>query len=570
MRGKLIAMICALLLGGCALMDTGEIDYRRAEPVRSDFAARIALGQQDLCQGTAPSTAYIPKRKAPNRYRPTNPQNCIPLFPARLIRKNASIGDPIVKNDVYSIRVEHAFIADLIEDKASLRRMMNGRDAKRKVGEVVVLAHAFEFAPDAEAGNTADFRFANLSSLNGVKVVYFSPDVEAGQSLNFSNIVLQAGRKYEGRPIGIQIVVLELDRMSGQMQGLMKRLAELGQESGALPGGPVAGALLELGTSLMGSDNDDVMFDYRFVLDPSSGTNVVNSPPFEAGRYVLRRTHERREMQIWDDLVLDHNTGQLMHWSANARRERAYLPFERDTYFTINIVKHPPGSEFYYGPQTFGQLGEELEAAANERDAPLAAVTERATAALVTSRKAKWNGDLAAAWRGSGARYLAYAATYVDPGVTGDDTKCKANGNGAQRRAMLLFEANAAAADFQSLYAKALAAEVKPGEPILDTDDQRRILAGLASFFLPAPSGAELEEAHLTDPSAFKSKFVDSGAAALQSAARQAAERNWAPKTCKELIASLLADPVAPAQPSEPEEHEDEGATPSEDEPGPR
>ena len=551
MRLFLISMLIACGLSGCALMDTGEIDYRRAEPVRADFDARIAQGQDFLCENTKPLDGMPPQRVKTKR-RPPNSTNCKVLFPARLIRKNATIGDPIIKNDVYSIRLEHGFIADLIEDKFSFRRLMNSRNAFRKVGEVAVLAHAFEFAPTANTAATSTFRFANLSSLHEVKVVYFSPDVEARQTLNFNNIILQEGRKYEGRPIGIQIVVLELDRMSGQMKNLLKTLAGLGQESGALPSGPVAAALLDLGTSLISQENDDVMFDYRFVLDPSAPGQRVASAPFEAGRYVLRRTHNRRDMQLWDALVLDHNTGQLMRWSAGGKDARGkaapdtrhYAPFEEDTYFTVNIARHPAGSEFFYAPQTFKQLGDELAAEADRRDASLEVVTKRAAAALVATRKATWAGDVSTAWQGAASKYAAYAGKFVKTGEREDGTQCKPTGSGSHAAGAALFEARSATADFRDLYLKAKEAKDDKDLTLLSDEDKRRIIATLATFFVPTPDGSKLMEADLTDPATFEAKFIAPGPVPLQEAAREAAERNWALKSCKELIALGLAQSV--------------------------
>jgi hypothetical protein len=546
-------------------MDTGEIDYRRADPVPSDFDARIKVAQDNLCDGTVARNG-VPPEIVNTKERPPNAVSCQVLFPARLVRKNATVGEPIVKNDIYSIRLEHGFIADLIEDKMSFRRMMNGRNAFRKVGEVAVLAHAFEFASSSDAAAGAAARFANLSSLHEVKVVYFSPDVEARQTLNFNNIVLQEGRKYDGRPVGIQVVVLELDRMSGPMKSLLKTLAALGQDSGSLPSGPVAAALLDLGTSLISQENDDVMFDYRFVLDPSAPGNRVASAPFEAGRYVLRRTHERRQMQHWDGLVLDHNTGQLMQWSAggqehaeqktrgrkaaaqNSTSPRKYIPFEQDTYFTVNIVKHAPGSEFFYAPQTFKQLGDELAEEADRRDASLETITTRAREALLATRKARWADDLGGTWRGAAARYFGYAGKWVKPGVRPDGTRCKASNSGAHAAAMALFEANSAVADFLSLYTAAGKDKDHEKAAVLSLEDKRRMLSSLASFFLPAPDGSKLVEQDLIDPSAFETKFVVPGPVPLQQAAKEAAERNWATKSCEELKALGLAE----ADPPEP------------------
>lgn len=559
-------------------MDTGEVEYRRAEPPTVEFGSRI-----DAARGWAPGSecrevnpTQAPRQRGEPRdlgggYRRWA---CIPLFPGRLIRRNASIGEPIEPNQFYSVRIDHAVIAELIETPISFRRLLSGRDPTRRVGEIAILANTFEYSSADVAAGAPTNDFFNLSNLSGVKVVYYNPDVEQGQALNLSNIPLTEGRRYSGRPVGIQIVVLELDRMSGPMQNLMRTLAALGQQSSALPGGPAAQALLDLGTSLISQENDDVMFEYRFVLDRSDSTDHVSSAPFEAGRYVVRRTHERRRMPRWDDLMLDHNTGQLMRRQGDAQprselqaNNALYLPFEEDTYFTLNVLRHEEDGAFAYRPQTLADLNKEIESAAEARDAPLNAVTDRLRGVVVAGRNRQLAQELIDAWRVAATRYRNYARHYADPAIfAAPGATCAASPHTDPDRERIreeaLFEARTAASQFISLYDQAMARQAtedraassngnngQTASPELFTDEvQRAVLASLGAFFAPFPSGVAVTPAFLTNPPEFRSAFLGAKASDFLTAAEKAAQLIWSPRTCDRLKAARLAVDAPPAQ----------------------
>lgn len=584
MKSTAPVLLAALLLGACALMDTGEVEYRRADPPPAEFGQRITGSLGDFCAlHGGREEARDPIRRGVTDLGATYDRRaCIPLFPARLIRRNASIAAPIQPNETYSIRLEHGLIAHLIEDAFSFRRLLNGRRVDRKVGEVAVLAHAFEFPATAPAENPASARFANLTSLEGVKVVYFDPDVEEGQALNFSNIPLQESRKYGGRPIAIQIIVLELDRMSGPMKSLMQTLASLGRQSGAIPGGAASEALLDLGTSLVSQDNDDVIFAYQFVLDRAApNEHSTGAPPFEEGRYVLRRTHERRRMAQWDDLILDHNTGQLMrranpadgtNWE-NAR----YIPFEEDTYFTINIIRQEDSSQFAYDPQSLEELNTDIQEALNSRDEQVGVVAQRLAGRLVEARNRRWAEELSSKWQTAAVRYRHYARHFADPAVTAGRCLPRQNPDVTRRRQEALFDARMGATEFLIHYSRAVAAAQPSGNtnsnqtttgtspasvsPLSD-DDQRPILAQMAPFFLPFAEGeAELQASHLANPPSFRSTFLDHPEK-FHTAAQRAAERNWSPRTCEELVSARLAD-VLQTAPAEAAPAPGSGASPS-------
>lgn len=564
MRVRGLVAACLLSLGGCALMDTGEIEYRRAEraPVDTQAAMNRARQWPEGTQCRARRAQPEPPDDSARTREPQDPSSlysrwaCYPLFPARLVRRNAGIGDPIRTGEYYSIRIEHAVIANLIEDAFSFRRLMNERDPFRRVGEVAILAHTFEFSATApaEGADTSSTRFQNLSALDGVKVVYFNPDVEEGQALNFSNIPLREASKYEGRPVGIQIIVIELDRMSAPMRSLMRTLATLGQESAAVPSGPAAAALLELGSSLISQNNDDVMFEYRFVLDPFQPSAPLQTSPFEAGRYVLRRINERRRMQRWDDLILDHNTGQLMQSSGRPRQGELpqYVPFERDTYFTLNVVREP--GAFYYGGQTFAQLGEELEAAATARDQPFAQLETRILSSLAATRNRELVRELNDAWEAAAARYRLYASTYVDATIGGPTGQCPVPDSIARDRTRdgALVLARALSRQFLLNYQAAI--DQQEGNAGVFTDEvQRSLLTMLADFFGPFAPDDPLNQSHLVDPATFRATFIGAdlaNAGKFHDAAVHAARMKWAARNCDALRAAGLAPPAPASAPA--------------------
>ena len=538
------------LISGCASIDTGEIDYRRAENPGA-FNTAIADYPTNGCRPKAKDAAG-------------NLDQCGPLFPARLFRKYATVGDPIPRNGVYSIRLEQGLINFMTEAKFSTRRLAGLKNPFRKVGEIVVLAQTFEFAASAEAATTQKARFVDLTTLNDVKVIYYSPDVEEGQTLNFSNIPLQPPTVYGGNPVGIQIVVLELDRMSTPLKSLMKELAGLGAASGVLPAGPASKILLDLGTSMLTQDNDDVIFDYRFVLDPVDGSSSVGSAPFESGRYVMRRADNRRGDAIWRNLLLDHNTGRLMVRADAGQRQEVsdageesgevdstipYVEFHGDTWFTINVIKHPAGTTAsFYDFKTLEQLGTEIQTAADRRDQPFATVAGNIRTMAETLRSGTWRKDVGEAAEAAVSSYRIYGRQ-ISSKATPDAT-CTVSADAAAKESKAQFEAASSIAAFIDVYKRALAdvdTTKAPVAPVFSESDQRSALSIFGAYFAPFSHAGTLTQAHLLAPDTFKTAFVDPGSAPLIAAMDTLAQDQLAVTDCTGLVANGLATSTQPA-----------------------
>jgi hypothetical protein len=320
--------------------------------------------------------------------------DCDFMLPSMLSDKNYSDGrSAIAVGDIYSIRLDHGLIAQLHEMPNPI-----SRPGSLANGEVVILVNAFEFSDTVEGAAT--HRFSDMMddvrlgtpSLAEARVVYYSPDVEEKQDLNFSNIPISGPIMYNGRPIGIQIIVLELDRVSESTKSLLKSLADLGKTYVAPS--MVNSVLVSLGKSLIDGNNDDVVFEYRMVLDNSANLADQITPTFTSGRYVFRRVQKRTNPAIWNNLRVDENTGALMVWQQDSttvtstgdkgqqKRETKYTggvkraPYTQETYFTINVLNHgKDGIVAHYANEKWEDVSKKIDDALNSPNLPAAAVT---------------------------------------------------------------------------------------------------------------------------------------------------------------------------------------------------
>ncbi len=285
------------VLAGCSHVDTGQVDYRIAEPPAK---------QRLSCRG----------------------ENCDPQSPAPLIRRYlpSEVADvqPIANQEYYSISLEQAAMGHRLLEGSFFGREL-GSSVFGDTAEIAVLAKVFEFGASADGapsfidnvagevgrGQSADAQTNDAEDpLSGLRLIYYSGDVEPRQMLNFSNIPLYTVTEYSGRSVGIQIVVVEVDGDNGATAALFTRLAEFGQQISPASAS-VLPLLSQLGQSFAsGASGDDVLLDYRFVLSSSSATEN-GAPQLTPGRYVIRRQQERQVPMQWGNMCVDHNTGRL-------------------------------------------------------------------------------------------------------------------------------------------------------------------------------------------------------------------------------------------------------------------
>lgn len=540
---KSLSILALMALNACASLETGYIDYRRAEdPV--DVAKRVAEYPRDCMPKTIGGAGN---------------NHCKPLLGVKLFRKNVSRKPGIRPDEVYSIRLDYGYMKYVSELPFTPGKLMAGKNPFRSQAEIVVLARAFEFQPKDAAAITADteekpadasaqenaFVDLDAQSLNSARVIYYSPDVENGQGLNFSNIPITGPTTYGGRPVGIQIIVLELDRVSEEMKGLLSSLASLGQTSGALPTGGAANILLNLGKSLLESNQDDVVFEYRFVLDPSSAQISYNSAPFEEGRYVLRRLHKRNVDHIWRNLELDHNSGQLFVTQFDQAGSATGLrPFSDDTYFTVNIVNHGAGAqEAAYVNRRLSDLRVAIESSASADNKTLTAIDTVLQASTKELRGDILVRDLTRDWEDVVGRARTYANNIATAGLPGTCTLIAKAGDKNKAQ----FELLKAVVEFSTSWNDALQKGTS-GNALFEASEQRKIAGYVGGFFMSIDTGGAALGAKAVTADMFldtmKFQTLMTRAAPDDLAETTAAYAGLlAAKNCDELIALGLAKP---------------------------
>lgn len=362
-----------LLLAACQHIDTGQADYRIAEmPKPGEWQSRVTT-----CAASAPAS-------------------CTPLDPARLDRKYVHTGEGFTLNEGYSIELEQGVIGTQL-----LETVIFGQEFG-KAAQFAILANAFEFA--GTEADQATRRFLEATEYQGtadkpddveLKLVYYGDDVRRMQPFNFSHIPVLARSKYSGRSIGIQIVILELDAQSGPVKSLLETLAKFGEQ--AVPGpSAVKGMLFDLGQSLLnGGSKDDRLLDYRFVLSAAEIGQAKLGPTFAPGRYVIRRARNRGNPMEWNNLILDHNSGRLYRIDKNEARTEV----RDEMYLVLNIKRYSEATdpEFYSGPD-FSAFRQTVQAAADERDKPISAITKQLAKLVGAQRSAQLRSQVASGW----------------------------------------------------------------------------------------------------------------------------------------------------------------------------
>jgi hypothetical protein len=363
--------LCAL--AGCAVSNEGAVDYRKAEILRPALGAapiRIA----DVAPGAEPGGAVL-QAQAPKA-------SAGPTAPARLYRQALRGDDPdalIETNDSISIHLRTAFLKDF---EAIIGHPLRGF---RPNGEIAIVVKAFEF------GKGQDFKFGPDAVREG-RLVFYSPDVDKGQVLNFNNLPVYGPITYEGNPIGIDISVIEIDAEDAQVAALLGTLATIGAQAYP-PAAPVLPVLNALGKALLNGDMNDTELRFTLMLDPGAGYAGVSHPTVEAGDYVFVKEDNRLATTPWHELEVDTNTGRVY------RNGSAYLD---NTYLTFQINKNLSSTNIDLAENTFGKFLDELDQEGVERAGdlqPFLAELGKLGFARVQARRFGEARDLLTDWR---------------------------------------------------------------------------------------------------------------------------------------------------------------------------
>lgn len=553
---KLLTSFFCCILASCATTDTGSVDFRRAESQSLKTVQKKFLTSLKEC---SPNIAGKKER------------TCAPMAPTSLARKFVGkAAKAINKDEVYSIRLDYGVIADMNEiRKPSLRK--GGKFAQN--GEVVILVKAFEFS--ADKNNPEGFLNFSQSTKEGdevkddfsqARVVYFNPDVDAGQQLNISNIPILGPVKYGGRPVGLQLIILELDKMSDPVKSVMQNLADLGRSY--VNAGPVTDTLFDLGTSLIEGSLDDIIFEYRMVMDNVEHTKDQIVSPFEEGRVVFRRVQDRDNDLIWRNMRVDENSGALyvvkecvgkkthcvldenslqQKFSTSSedpakkgddKKRFSYYPYKKETYLTVNFINHgKDGPEAFFEMEKFEDIQERLDTYINERDKPIESL-EQPIVDLISRRqslnKSRELSDMVASMGTAWASYSHYKlpATFKDSELC--PTYTRINDDLAKRNLKLTDARRMTGQFYDSL--KEVEAE------LLKSTEKNKLLARLSELLLGRLSGDGTPTNYLANDftsweNFWTKKYKQStGKEALVALFEEAAELA-APKNCGELNA---------------------------------
>lgn len=252
-------------------------------------------------------------------------------------RKENDPDSRIRKLDTISVTLQQVFLADLGGDK---------RD-----NSLVIIVKCQEL----NAGN-------HISFSKGVpgdgRVVFFSPDVKERQFLNFSQMPIYGPITYNGGPLLLDIYIVRLKNENGEInKGLMSVLANWGRIVFP-PASPFLEYFNQLGTAILNSPNNEIVFHYTMTLYPDDGYQPLKNGIIEAGDYFFVRQKEPAAITPWDTLCLDEGSGRLYRRSGQKaepgqtqqREEQAALckdqmredgdkMFKDGTYLSIQVNK---------------------------------------------------------------------------------------------------------------------------------------------------------------------------------------------------------------------------------------
>lgn len=237
-------------------------------------------------------------------------------------RAEADKDSKIGREETISVTLQQAFIADL----------GSGSD-----NSVVVIVKCLEL----NGGNRISF---SKGVPGDGRVVFFSPDVRVKQFLNFSQMPIYGPITYKGSPLLFEIYIVRLkddNREAGR--GMLNVIANLGKVVYP-PASPFLDYLNQIGTSILNSPNNDIVFHYTMTLYPDDGYKKLKNGVVEAGDYFFIREKKRENKTPWNDLCLDEESGRLYKKNKGqpdckqAMHDETNL-YDDNTYLSIQINK---------------------------------------------------------------------------------------------------------------------------------------------------------------------------------------------------------------------------------------
>ncbi len=283
----LLAAVLPGLLTGCASRNQGQPDFR------------IAIDAEDL--GSAEKFVKDPD-------------------------------DPIVESQNLQITLDTAFIADFSE--FGIR------------GEVAIIVNVKEFESDAKID------FSSGGQRSG-RLVYFSDDVRKhsgsgngtvaprnGNFLNFTSMPVYGPVKYKGRPLLVEVSVIEFDEAEvNRAKAVLQKLAALGSKAYP-PASPALAVLNQIGEAFLSGEQDDSELRFHTVLYPFTGPDASTHNFLRSGDLILVKEENSRFFGNvassdgpipWKKLIFDRNTKRL-------RLKESEEEYRNQSYFVFNIT----------------------------------------------------------------------------------------------------------------------------------------------------------------------------------------------------------------------------------------
>lgn len=342
----IVISILPLFFLGCRGKNVGVINYRKACPFDSSesiflktgikcFAEEIKNNGLDLekienlesinRQTIKNESDYIEQLKTKYKFNDDEIRKYISAIvkcssDITLTKKfqRCSCDDCIIKaNESISIHLQRTFIKDFPDIT--------------KRGEIAIVVKAFELKKGQ------DIEFDNNIEESG-RLVYFSDDVRKEQFLNFSYLPIYGPISYRGKPIVIQIYILELDETEDKkIKSLLSILAKAGATAYP-PSSPILSLLDDLGAALLTGDTDDILFRYSMVLYPTGGFEQVPYPVLETGSYIFIRKEERSEPELWANIGYDPYAGCVLDRN-KGNPKTGYFWYRDETHLIFQIQK---------------------------------------------------------------------------------------------------------------------------------------------------------------------------------------------------------------------------------------
>lgn len=331
----LIALVWVGVLAGCAGLDEGEVDYRKAGPLPSN-AGKAYSGQQ---------TVLLP-----------------------LVNKYDQVSDQALYNtETVSVHLLHGFVKDFYELGTH--------------GEIAVVGRVFELGAD----NTFDFSPAAVKEQG--RLLYYSEDVrEGGHHLSFSALPVYGPITYGGSSLMLEFHILELDANdNAKLQGMLKAIASIGAVAYP-PASPILAMLEGIGTQLLSGNADDREFRYHFGLHPAGGKDETNYPRLEAGNYVLIKQDAGSGADRpfadtnWSELSYDQNSGKVLVKDGDTWRD-----FVDATYLVIQINRGLPAVAMDVA-QKFSEFEQKLKESVGMEVAALQNLAQSVVSGIIATR----------------------------------------------------------------------------------------------------------------------------------------------------------------------------------------